>query len=428
MPLKFVEDAICLSGELGTKLKSKLIGDYYPFWWRITSGGEKRNYSNLTTIIEMNAATGKIYIEETQEFILGSAGHALELKCKNQSKTKNLSLILIEENDECFKKLQKNIKQICPNNLGTVSEKSEITSYGNIYTINKEIDAAIKIIDQIKNLGNSLFFFDPLLFVSWELIDKVAQKRLREPYKVGTEFIIFNFTSDWFLGRGDFHPLPKTMEKDLWNEKEEKTVELATKFFGNNNWKKDLLSNGEVKEREEIMIELYKQHLHKWFRYVLPLPFSPKKTQLYHLIFCSNYALGMQLVRNFYSTITKNPKYTPNNKKAYIIFNSKFPKLQKKKNERRPLEWKILWALIKNCGDGIIDKHCRILPKSTLKEREKAFDFLLENNYLLIYSNEKNLYNDEKKRDVNYIINWEKIDADFGIKPPEKLKPLNSLD
>lgn len=39
-PLEFVEDAICLSGLTGTKLKSDVIGQYYPFWWGITSTGE----------------------------------------------------------------------------------------------------------------------------------------------------------------------------------------------------------------------------------------------------------------------------------------------------------------------------------------------------------------------------------------------------
>ncbi len=37
MALEFEGDAISLSGLTGSKLKSEIIGEYYPFWWNITS-------------------------------------------------------------------------------------------------------------------------------------------------------------------------------------------------------------------------------------------------------------------------------------------------------------------------------------------------------------------------------------------------------
>jgi len=92
MALKFVQDAICLSGLTGSKLKCDVIGEYYPFWWGITSGGQTANYEWPTAIVELDAATGEVYIEDTKETILGSAGHALELKVKNHH-TGNLKVV-----------------------------------------------------------------------------------------------------------------------------------------------------------------------------------------------------------------------------------------------------------------------------------------------------------------------------------------------
>ncbi|MHA1305617.1 MAG: three-Cys-motif partner protein TcmP, partial [Candidatus Heimdallarchaeaceae archaeon] len=317
MPLEFKDDAICLSGEMGTKLKSEIIGEYYNFWWNITSGGVKKNNILPTAIIEMDAATGKAYIQETDEFVLGSAGHALELKCSDYYKTRNLALFLIEVDKGCFDRLLRNISKICskiPENLG---KNQYLQNEYNIFLSNKKAEDAISELDSIKNIGNSLFFFDPLLCVEWELVEKVASKRITKPYKTGTEFILFNFTSDWFLGRGDFHPLPKTTEENKWTQDEKNTVQLGNNFFGDDNWKDQLLYDGEVEERQERMVSIYRYRLNKWFRFVLPLPFSPKENQLYHLFLCSNYEAGVNATKNFYAKKTNNPKYQPNNQKTF---------------------------------------------------------------------------------------------------------------
>ena len=72
-PLEFYGDAISLSGLTGTKLKCDVIGIYYPFWWKITSGGASREYQWPTAIVELNAATGEVYVKDSQETVLGSA-------------------------------------------------------------------------------------------------------------------------------------------------------------------------------------------------------------------------------------------------------------------------------------------------------------------------------------------------------------------
>ena len=102
MALEFKQDAICLSGLTGSQLKCAVIGRYYPFWWGITSGGPSRDYKYATAIVELNAATGEAYIKETNEVILGSSGHALDLKCNNEPNTKDLKIILVEEDIECY--------------------------------------------------------------------------------------------------------------------------------------------------------------------------------------------------------------------------------------------------------------------------------------------------------------------------------------
>lgn len=54
-----------------------MIGEYYPFWWSITSGGPRKDHQYPTAIVELNAATGEVYIEDINQTVLGSAGHAL---------------------------------------------------------------------------------------------------------------------------------------------------------------------------------------------------------------------------------------------------------------------------------------------------------------------------------------------------------------
>ncbi len=105
MPLTFEKDAICLSGSTGSKLKCEIIAEYYPFWWGITSGGARRNYQNKTAIIELNAATGEIFLEDTKETILGSAGHVMELKVNNPL-TNNLKVVLVEPDFDCYQHLK----------------------------------------------------------------------------------------------------------------------------------------------------------------------------------------------------------------------------------------------------------------------------------------------------------------------------------
>ncbi len=169
-PLEFRGDAISLSGLTGTRLKCDVIGTYYPFWWKITSGGKAENYQKATSIVELNAATGEVYIKDSGEIVLGSAGHALELKVnhlnENDVDTGNLKIVLVEDNQECYAGLKRVIKRRwsqVPIEMaeGPISENSS-----NIYLFNDTLDGALKSLEALE-LGNAIFYFDPLRSVGW---------------------------------------------------------------------------------------------------------------------------------------------------------------------------------------------------------------------------------------------------------------------
>ncbi|GAI94047.1 unnamed protein product, partial [marine sediment metagenome] len=222
-------------------------------------------------------------IKDTKEIILGSSGHALDLKCSDPN-TKKLKVVLVEKDGACYSHLKNVIHRRWGNVNIKMAEGPIWFNQSNIYLLNMELDRALNTIEKI-SLGNALFFFDPLRSVEYQVIEQVAKKRIKTYYKTGTEFIIFIFTSDWFLGRDDFAGLPTTIDKATWSEAEKMTVSDADALFGNTEWRDQILNSHPIDERENCLIELYRNRLHKWFRYILPMPFNPKTKQIFHLIF-----------------------------------------------------------------------------------------------------------------------------------------------
>ncbi len=418
--LKFHDDAIELSGETGTKLKSEIIGKYYPLWWSITSGGQRDTFSKPTAIIEMNAGTGEDYIKDTDTTILGSAGHALQLKAENQN-TSQLKIMLIEKDPGCFSRLQ-NVIARCWSKLQYSTNTA--SNNNDVYLLN--IDTNIpEIIGQIE-LGNSLFFFDPLLYTSWSEIEEIAHKRIKKYYQTQTEFVVFLFTSDWFHGRGDLVPLPTDERIDNWNTQEQKTIFEMDDLFGHNKWRSRLLNSKPVDERMQILVDLYKERLHKWFRYVLPLPFTPKTSQIYHLFMCSNYEVGVRITRDFYATYTNNPKYTPDNKSAYSKFLELHPQM-KRRGTSRSYEWKILWKIIREHEEGICDARCLDLYDELLDfdSLRTILGWLLSEGYIKQINDLTDAWED---RPDLYRINWDVVKERLGVDPPLSLVPLSSLN
>lgn len=426
IPLDFKEDAICLSGLTGTKLKCEVIQDYYFFWWGITSGGSKADFPYNTAIVELNAATGEVYIEESDETVLGSSGHAMDLKVGRSPATRNLTVVLIEENVDCYGHLKRVISRRWPSISITAAENSIPANLSKVFLLNKKLDEALDIIDTIPDLGNSLYFFDPLRAVSYSIVERVATKRIRSFLKTGTEFFIFVFTSDWFLGRKDFAPLPMTLDEAKWKQKERETVDQADDFFGNKEWRDKILTNESIEERERRLIQLYRYTLHKWFRYVLPLPFKPRESQVFHIILCSNFEAGVRATKDFYCSKTGNPKYAPDNDQTVKIFKKLHPELWKNiSGNRLPLQWKILWRTIKDHEQGICDAFCRDfrnLEHATWVVQD-SLDWLEKQGYILRFYIENPSWIYSYPR---YRLNWHSIKEKLGIDPPAPLVPLFS--
>jgi len=422
--LEFHGDAICLSGITGTSIKSELIGQYYEFWWKITSGGDKRYHRLPTAIVELDAGSGEVYINELDQTILGSAGHSLELK-KKLDKGNTLKLVLIEKDSTCFEHLKNVISRRWPGLPIKSCEDSVEQNQTNIFLINSNLDDALKKITEIK-LGNTIFCFDPLRMVKWEILEKVAKDRIKNYYQTGTEFIIFLFTSDYFLGRDQFAAFPTHNDESKWSEPEIQSINEADELFGDIVWRSKILNTDDITKRENDFLDLYHIKLQKWFRYVLPLPFTPKKNQLYHLIICSNYEAGIRETKSHYSLKMSNKKFNPDNYVTYQNFKIHHPELCKDiKGATKPLEWKILWKIITH-EIGIRDLMCEDLKRleSDNSRRNNALRWLEESGYLIPTDLPCAWVSPHQK----YTLNWQYCKDKLGIEMPPLLIPLSPDD
>jgi three-Cys-motif partner protein len=419
--LEFHGDAICLSGIYGTAIKSEIIGQYYEFWWKITSGGNKRDFQNQTAIVELNAGSGEVFIKELDKTLLGSAGHSLVLK-KKLDKHDSLKLVLIEEDAKCYSHLINVITRRIPGIPINICEGPVGSNSTNIFLMNLNLDTALNKIEEI-NLGNSIFFFDPLRMVKWEIIEKVGKGRIKNYYQTGTEFIIFLFTSDYFLGRDEFAAFPTTNDEQSWSGSEKRSITEADELFGNTTWRLKILCTDDILRRQNNFVDLYKENLQKWFRYVLPLPFKPKKGQLYHLIICSNYEAGIRETKSHYSQRMGNKKVNQDNTVAYSRFKNRHHDLCKDfTGTTKPLEWKILWAIIKQ-EIGIRDFMCSDIKRleENRNRRQNAMMWLEQNSYL-----------DPIKQPCawnfsiqKYMLNWQYCKDTLGIELPSPLIPIS---
>jgi three-Cys-motif partner protein len=330
---------------------------------------------------------------------------------------------LVEKDADCYKHLKNVIRRRWSNIDIKLAEGPIYSNSSNIYLLNSELDKALNTIEKIR-LGNALFFFDPLRSVQFQTIEKIARNRIKTCYETGTEFIIFVFTSDWFLGRDDFVGLPDTVDETAWTLQEKRTVLEADALFGNTEWRDHILNKNPVYEREERLIELYRHRLHKWFRYVLPMPFNPKINQIFHLILCSNFATGVRATRNFYCEKTSNPKYTPDNRTAFSEFRKLHPETFKGlSRNRRPLQWLMLWRIIVGHEEGVCDYICSDFEdiEQSEEKRQQLLEWLEKNGYL----------NPCEKDDAwklpikQYKLNWADIRQKLGIGPPPPFKPLS---
>jgi hypothetical protein len=154
------------------------------------------------------------------------------------------------------------------------------------------------------------------------------------------------------------------------------------------------------------------------------MPFNPKGKQIFHLILCSNYEIGVRATRNFYSEVTGNPKYSPDNEVAFQRFKTSHPEIFIGLSRRqRPVFWKLLWDIITNHEEGICDRFCRDfepIEKSEF-ERQRILDWLEGKGYLKRVNNN----NAWKYKTPLLKVNWEIVENKLEIKRPASLEPLS---
>jgi three-Cys-motif partner protein len=425
MPLQFVGDAIALSGEYGSKRKTEIISDYYRFWLGVVA---RHQYVRSVNIIEMDAGTGELYFKDIRMTALGSAGHSLNLRYNSKdSFTRKLQIFLVEEDNECRNHMLKVIQRRWPKAALVNRTHNSLTSKDEHVVLFENTMDFLNETDDGQIPGMSLFYFDPLLSVDWALLDKIAAARIIKPYKTGTEFLVFFFTSDWITGRSDpyFHSLPQSDDEPSWTDEEKVSADIADRSFGGREWLQILSSSDTKKNMEEALVRLYKRKLRKWFRFIVPLPFVPKKGQIYHVFCCSNYDVGVGVIHSIYAKYMQPYGLSATNPDIYREFKNQHRSLEAKYsgNKKSP-EWKVLWHVMRNCPDGLCDSECENLQTIAggAQELERAIKWLRKHDYLRRIKIREWPWNAPKY--PIYKIRWDTAEANLKIERPIPPKPL----
>jgi hypothetical protein len=250
---------------------------------------------------------------------------------------------------------------------------------------------------------------------------------MRYPLATGTEFIVFLFTSDWFTGRQyawreRLVSLPSSNDSQNWTTEQAKTVAASDGLYGNEKWREMVLRSADRSSRQDRFIEEYRERLLSLFRWVLPMPFIPKADQLYHLILCSNYDAGVNVTRSFYCNLTGSPRYEPDNPGAYRRFSRLHPEtFARIQSPQRPVEWKVLWQVIRNCEAGVCDARCICIRKQgSNAETTAAVGWLVENNYLRPLRVESRWHQHLPR----YQLDWDAVRVNLGVAKPPRLQPV----
>ena len=201
-------------------------------------------------------------------------------------------------------------------------------------------------------------------------------------------------------------------------------VEEADSLFGHKGWRSRILCEKQIYEKEIDFIDLYKVCLHKWFRYVLPMPFNPKGKQVFHLILCSNFEAGVRATKGLFCERTDNPEYKPDNNTAYSNFRNKHSEIYEGlRGNQRPKQWRILWRTITGHEECYCDYLCRDFEEIEPDEqqRKKLLEWLANKGYLIPFKND----NPWNIAITQYQVNWDIVKAELGIDSPNPLEPLS---
>jgi len=154
------------------------------------------------------------------------------------------------------------------------------------------------------------------------------------------------------------------------------------------------------------------------------MPFNPKAKQVFHIILCSNYEVGMRATRGFFCERAKNPDYKPDNRRAFVEFRSRHKEIfEGLKGNQRPKQWLILWKTITGHEEGICDYMCRDFEKieQAEKERIRLLEWLASKGYITGCETS----NPWKLPITQYRVNWQAVNEILGVEPPAPLEPLS---
>ncbi|MBU4184668.1 MAG: hypothetical protein KKC23_00390 [Proteobacteria bacterium] len=128
--------------------------------------------------------------------------------------------------------------------------------------------------------------------------------------------------------------------------------------------------------------------------------------------------------RQFYSSITDNPLYSPDYKQALKIFKGLYPELFKGlSGNRRPLPWKVLWKIIVQHEDGVCDKKCRDLNEldNNINNIQNSLDWLCVQGYLDSSSSSDHWW----EHIPQYVLNWNTVKEKLGVTQPIEFRPVS---
>ena len=371
-----------------------------------------------------------VKVDETAERILGSAGHSLNLKYgPKRDWNKKLKLILVEPLPECRTALRNNILERWPEAELSEHKHGWYRSRDGYVDLFESVTYFLEHKDP-NSLGTSLFYFDPLRAPDLSLVDKIASTRIVKPYGIGTEFLIFFFTSDWVVGRPEFAALPSSTEEG-WAPKQRESALAADREFGSRAWLSIVRSDHERAQMEDELVGLYKQSLRRWFRFVQPLPFVPKISQRYHLFCCSNYDTGMSVINSIYGKLTWPFGLQADNDAAYNKFLRMHRNLKQSAGRRaRPAEWKVLWHIMKHHVDGVCDEQCKgdIRKKVSSSDHLKGVLYWLHSERYLKRIKARSWQWSESLKYPIYAIDWDVVKERLNVDPPEPPRALEPGD
>ena len=264
-----------------TKMKHKVIAEYFPIW--ATKLGKKRSVN----FFDCHGGCGAYWDNESQEAYWGSSILVAQ-------KASELSERLHRKVEICVSEKEKenadNLKAVIAHLSLPVAPKVASISFEEMIANN-----AVKKLYYAKN--PSLFFVDPFGF-------KVNYRDLETVMSFDRNELVVNFMFD-YINR--FIALPNLEP-------------VFTAFFGCEDWKKASDMSGN--EREAYLVGLYKRQLKKFSKYVFPYRISVYGADrtYYYLFHAANHIDGASIMKSCFASLNNGKVEYVGNKSDNLFF------------------------------------------------------------------------------------------------------------